>query len=678
MFSTIRRLIGAIHVVEEGNLIHIEGLPVTATLKSIYKEWSTILIADYMFTETGRSSLSFNKFFAPDVAYALSTMILQRRQGKDNIRAFQKILELLYEHTWLKDTRKTHPGILNYARLKNLTVDLLDHQTEFLDTYNKNVPLYNLKGYLLGAAPGSGKTINTLALGEVLESDVVICIVPKNAVQKVWEDTLVSLFKTPTTYWISTSPDAPTPGCRHYVFHYERLDDAIAFFKQYQFKKPFVILDECHNLNELDSLRTKLFIQLCREILKCHHVVWASGTPVKAIGNEVIPLLMTIDDYFNEDAEQRFRQIYGKTASRAVDILRNRLGMMTFKVDKKIVVGNKVTQENIKVTISNGEKYTLDSVREEMSKFIRIQMAHYEKNMSGYISFYNECLYEHEKTLYGPQAHETFNQYKEYIRQIAQAYDPSTMKEMVVFCNNYELKQIIPSLQPSVRNEFKDTRSVVKYYNLKVQGEALGRILGKLRAQCHVDMIPFVDWGTIIDTAEKKTLIFTSYVEVVNALETHLEKEGYKPLKVYGDTNKDLPNIVNRYEKDIDANPLVATYKSLSTAVPLVMANVVVLLNSPFRDYERDQAVSRVDRLGQTSPVVVINILLETDGKPNISTRSNDILNWSKEQVNAIMGINVDNFDVSMEVFSDMITDVQIPSVIPPVELPKPAYTKWV
>jgi hypothetical protein len=86
-------------------------------------------------------------------------------------------------------------------------------------------------------------------------------------------------------------------------------------------------------------------------------------------------------------------------------------------------------------------------------------------------------------------------------------------------------------------------------------------------------------------------------------------------------------------------NPLLATYASLSTGVRLTIADTMILLNSPFRAYILEQAISRIYRLGQDSQTYVYQCILDTGEVPNISTRSADILAWSTEQVEAIMGI---------------------------------------
>ena len=658
MFSGFKRLIGSIDVREDEKLIHIEGLPADVIARDITKIWSTSKIAMYMFTKMGRSNVSFNKFFAPDVVYTLET-ILKLRSRNYNNRALQKIVDMLYEHTWLKGIRhdETQPDILDFDGLDDLNVNLLPHQAEFLNLYNEMVPKMKLKGYILAAAPGSGKTINSIALGCCLNADVFIEIVPKPAVYEVWDKTLSTLFRHPEkhTFWTTTNGKPLEWGYRHYVFHYEQLPKAIEFFKanKHRMRKPFMIVDESHNLNELGSLRTNLWIELCKTI-DCRHVLPMSGTPMKAIGAEAIPILTVLCEDFNEDAQLRFKEIFGKNSVRANDILRNRLGQMMFKVDNVVDNNRKEIQKNIEMP--NGGVYTLDAVKDVMKKFIEERMQYYKANFKGFQQiYYTACDIYYRSLRNGADINE-YKKYQGYISQIIQGYDPKTMKDMVMFCNKFEKQKIAPVLPRDLKISFLDARSVVKYMDLKVQGEALGRILGKMRAQCHIDMVPYVGMPELIDGSLSKTLIFTSYVGVVKAADEYLRNEGYKPLLVYGETNKDLKAIIKQFDTDVDLNPLIATYDSLSTAVPVISASTMINLNAPFRDYEYKQAIARVDRIGQKFPVTIWNVFLDTKGVPNISTRSNDILNWSREMVDSIMGTNSAGIELALEAYQSPVT----------------------
>lgn len=677
MFDDIKRTIGLIDVKEGTNLIHVGGLPANVVMNDIQRIWGTSRIAGYMFTHIKRSSVSFNKFFAPDVLYTLETICRERRHSY-SYRALKKIIDLLYENTWLKSIHEKHDDILDFSKLSVLNIPLLPHQREFLEVYNTNVPKYRLRGFMLGAAPGSGKTITSIALAEVAKADVVICIVPKNSLDRVWVDTLATRITKPVKYWASSMTSLPEKGCRYYVFHYEQLDKAMEFFKNQHFQNPVIILDESHNFNEITSLRTELFIAFCKQMAS-KHVLWMSGTPLKAIGAEAVPLLMTIDPLFDFDAQERFKKIFGRNATKAVDILRNRLGLITFKIEKATVVGNDVQTLTKQIKIPHGDIYTLDSIRIEMRKFIEQRMMYYEQNMKSFVSSYENCIRIHESTLTSSIAKTELQQYQKYIRMIRNGYDPITMKAEVVFCNKYELQKIVPSLPADKREIFKQARSVVKYYQLKVQGEALGRILGKMRTQCHVDMVPYCGIENEIETGLKKTVVFTSYVEVVHSLDEYLQKQGFSPILVYGETNKDLAGIVEKFAINEDVNPLIATFQSLSSAVPLIMANQVILMNNPFRAHEYEQSISRVDRLGQDSPVKIFEILLDTGSQPNISTRSQDIMKWSAEQVAALLGTKVpDDLSIVLEEFDLGMEDYQIINTSPKnLVSALPSWAKW-
>jgi SNF2 family DNA or RNA helicase len=190
------------------------------------------------------------------------------------------------------------------------------------------------------------------------------------------------------------------------------------------------------------------------------------------------------------------------------------------------------------------------------------------------------------------------------------------------------------------KEKFMHAKTLVKYLKLKVRGECLGRILGRKRINAFRDLVKYINFEPFIETTEKKTVIFTTYTEVVEEVLNNLKNQKYTPLAVYGQFTKDLASIVNKFEKVEEINPLVATYASLSTAVPLIMADTMVIINPPFRQYIMDQTIARIHRLGSTTQTRIFNINLVTGTKPNICSRTVDIMQWSKEQVGAILGVS--------------------------------------
>lgn len=652
MFGDIRRLIGAIRAYEKGDQIVVEGVPAHLMMGDIKRIWGTSRVATHMFTKTTRNTLAFYKFYAIELQYVITTL-LQEPKSLTSPRALKHLLEVLEEQTWLVSTVEEPQEIFNWRNLNKFHKTPLDSQREFLEEYSRNTQKYNLKGYYLAAPPGSGKTLTGLFLSELLETDLVIMVVPPNAVHRVWKATIDTELKPDYPTWNSVDRGEEPRGCKHYIFHYQALDKAMEMMARKRPQKPMVIIDEGHNFNEIDSLRTSLLVRLCSG-LQVENVLWASGTPLKAVGYEAIPFLRTIDPYFSEQAEQGFRKLFGKQATKALDILANRLGNVMHRVDKKSVVDNRVTEATISVKVPNAERFTLEAIKEEMVRFIHERMKYYRDKMPELKQFYGECLEIHKQKLKTEKEREKFQLYGKFILKIRKGYEPAEMREIAKFCNQYELKEISPNLPDHMRKPFRDVRSVIKYVELKVRGECLGRILGKRRSECHVEMVRHSKLPETIEGSIKKTLVFSSFVSVVEHAERYLKEEGFKPLMVYGKTNKDLRAIIDTFERDIDANPLVATYDSLSTAVPLVMANTVVLLNSPFRSHEYEQTVSRVDRLGQDADVFVYTTLLDTGSEPNISTRSKDIMEWSQNQVNAMLGVKVDNDDIaSLESFAE-------------------------
>ena len=484
----------------------------------------------------------------------------------------------------------------------------------------------------------SGKTLMSIALSICLHSDVTIFVVPKNTVTTVWYDGIIEQFGEHVRIWSSVRGEALTPDYEYYIFHYEALDKAIELARSLRGvkRRPFIAIDESHNLNEISSQRTLKLIEVSKT-LDCQHTVFATGTPVKALGLEMVPLLRTIDRFFSPEVEVRFMKIYGATAKRANDILRNRLGLISHKIIEsdymKIPPPKEV--EHL-ITIPEPDRFLIKNIKIELKRFMEERRQFYQKNMRSYTNTYNEGLAYYERTIKTPAGREEFKKYREYIKIIIEGYDPVEHRSIARFVKEMETGKIIPSLPQPLRNRFKDSLSVVKWMRLRVLGEALGH-LSKIRGECAVELAKHGKLDEIVLNADKKTIIFSSFIPALEAGNKYFVDRGFKTLQVFGDSTKNIASIVNQFKTDPDTNPLFGTLQSLAASQTLTVANVVIFLDAPFREYIRNQAFHRVFRIGQTVQTHIVMCLLSTK-EPNISNRSADILEWSQSQVDAIFG----------------------------------------
>lgn len=663
MLNDLRRIGGYISVIENGNSIVISGAPAYLIDLDIKNHWNTRKIQIHMFKQMSRSKIVIDTFFALEFEYMIRT-IVENQKTYTNKLILKSLLEELRTNTWLKNINKEHEVPYDFKQLSQLNIKLLDHQIKYLCWAGFVKPRYNLRGTLLAAAAGAGKTVTGISVALVNNASKVIVVSPKNAVYDAWEDDIVDKLKAKQNIWIADRDVDFDPKAKWFIVHYEALGKIMNEINTFKNERVVIILDESHNFNDPMSLRTALFLELCKRVNPID-IVWSSGTPIKAMGSDAIPLFRCIDPLFTSSVEMRMKKIFGKDASKANDVLANRLAMVSYKVPKEMFMKTEPIVEEIPVTLPNGEDYTLDRIKTKMVLFIEERTKYYEARRPKDEEFYNKCLNIFSASI-GPDAklRSDFDTYKHYVNTfIKSGFDSRTMGDMAVFCNAFEKEQIIPRLDKELRNEFKDVKSVIKYTSLKIRGECLGRVLEKERKNAHLDMSKHYDLFELVNVAKKKTIIFTSYVEIVDTVYDRFVKAKYKPLKVTAETNKNLTSIINQFDKDAKSNPLAATYQSLSTAVRLTMANNIITVNSPYRDHIMTQAIARAWRIGQDEQVYVWHMVLDTGDVPNISTRTNDILKWSKEQVDQIMGFKSD-MDLDT-VFSMESLDDGIESYVP-------------
>ena len=640
MFGSVRSLMGVIDVKVKLDNVTVSGVSAYSMQRDIKRLWGTDRVTKYMFTDIGRYSFTFKSFFLPDVVFTIDKM-LKQKSTLTSFRTLKKIRDALFQHTWLVDTVGDKPTRFNREHLSEFYLTPLDFQEELFSIYDQNTQKYGLNGFLFAGSVGSGKTFTSLALGYCLQKKKIIIICPKNTVYRVWEANLKEKIKQTPSYWISAEKKPMSGDERFLIYHYEDMQKLQEYIRNELIVNPkdlMIILDESHNLNETTSSRSNLFTDICKES-KCSDILWLSGTPIKALSKESIPLLRSIDPLFTSEAEELFKKIFRGDAGKATEILNQRLGLVMFTVEKdRLKLPEPITKQ-IKVKSPIGDKFTLEAIAAKMKEFIEQRMLYYKHRQAEDKKFYDYCIAKYKSILSGSKEHAKLKQYEEYVQVIIRTYARDVNEEMA-FCNKFEKEEIMPALSNEDKARFKDVKSIIKYLHLKIKGECLGTIVGGARIACTIEIAKNINYNLICESVEKKTLVFTSYVDALRQASISCAEQGLNPIEVYAKTNKDLPEIVKRLTNDESINPLIATFDSLSTGVPMTMCNALLMLNLPFRDYELQQAIGRISRLDSNTDTYVYSAFLDTGDKPNISTRTKDILEWSQKQVEAIVGIS--------------------------------------
>lgn len=513
-------------------------------------------------------------------------------------------------------------------------------------------------------------TILSISLAEMLDSDTIIVISPKKAVNDVWDETITRIYKEPQSYSMSLpilhGPSKPAGfdiNDRFIVCHYESLGKLNDYLNSIKIpnKRYFVVLDECHSLNSHNSERSIQFRELVSKIdpIFC---LWMSGTPIKALGTETMTMFATIDRLFDKSVYKSFLKVFGISGVYAISVMAHRLQLVRSEIKTN---GSGVEQytHKVKVTLQNGADYTLKTISNKMIDYVKERKEYYQKNAKKYEDDFFSSIEVYRSRVIKGRGDTSFfradlEDYLSKAKTLHNGYSPTDPKhkQYVLECNYYEDKVIIPRLPNDVKKVFRKAKSVYKYVELTIMGEALGNILGKARSRCNADMVKQLvtdakvisedgeiyqsNLPDLILNAQAKTIIFTDYVEVVKETEYQLKLKGFKPISIFGETTSGngLALQTKIFKEDSEINPLITTYKTLSEAVPLTEANRVIFLNLPFRSGTYEQAVKRANRIGQTLDVDLFEVTLDTGEEPNISTRNEDILKWSEEQVALILG----------------------------------------
>lgn len=501
--------------------------------------------------------------------------------------------------------------------------------------------LYVIENYIV-----THNTNMSLTLSEMLNVDKIIIVCPLPTLDRVWIKSITSELykKKDQPVWHSKS-NSKYNNEKFIIVHYEAMEKVLPIIQSVSKNKVSVIVDESHNFADKNSKRTLQLLDLVN-VSNTKHLILQSGTPIKAYSTEIINVYRFLDARVKGRIYDKLYSIYSNPKGFFRNILPDRYQDISYRIEKKESNLKPLIKTYVSVTLKNGNDYTLDTIRKEMGIFIERRIKEVEEHKEEYRKSYELCL----KTAIDNGCTKTVNmrKYKSTVETIIRVGKnrqymliPNEMK----LANDME-KEIEKYLPNEMVKVFRDVKTLVKYPILRIQGECLGQIVMGARIKCHKDIANELDYETYLNNTLKDTIIFSNYVEVCEVANKRVKSLGYNPINIYGESTKQLASLVKDFTTKEKYNPLITTYKTLSTGVPLTNANIIITLDLPFRMYLFEQAVGRAWRVGQDSQVTVYIPSLDTGDVPNINARNFDIISFFNEEVERLTGVSA-TLDIS-------------------------------
>lgn len=570
--------------------------------------------------------------------FALELSILFKELYEEyNLSYYNDICIELYNKTWLShsDIVKPENIDMNALKLLNDKYELKLYQKEFIELYPILKSKLNLNGYILSFDQGLGKTLTSVALALCLKKERVYIVCP-NTLKENWALEIKSYFPKYSNedIWkeevfingISKSFDLKK--AKFIIVNQESISKI--FDKVDKKTNNMLVIDESHNFRNLNSARSLDLIKL-RDMIETKDTLVMSGTPIKASPNEICPVMRLIDPLFTDEVANVYNKCFNMNDIVASNLIQTRFGKVMYRKTKAEVLQLPEKKiDTLKLKVSNPEKYLVKNVRqlvkERAKELYKTEYKDYDSMQQEFHDLINK---------YSKSSKEDMAKYLHIIDENIPNYELHEMD--VLFKQNYLSTYVDPYI--SGKDKERLEYLLVRFVNMwqHCVGVALGEIMHPRRKELFIKLYEDnkgIITNMIFDNV-KKTVIFTPLVDVANHIHKSLEEAGLSSVLVTGQVKDKLTPIL-RFKEDSKIDVLVATSQTLGTGVTLTEANLMFFFGTPWRSTDFDQCCDRIYRIGQTNDVFIFKVLMDSE-ELNLSTRMEDILNWSNQMFDAMI-----------------------------------------
>lgn len=590
----------------------------------------------YQKKKIGRGDMKIDFVYAPEF-FALELIDLFRELA-DAYRdqSYQKIAQLIYDASWLSKADTHEVAELDTTPLKNIRLDLLEHQVNFIKKWPILLNYLNLHGYILSFKPGQGKTLTSIGLAECLGAKHVYIICPNN-LKDNWALEIKKYYAKydDETTWmhdvciLGTKYGDPKTA-RFIITNNESIPLMTKIAEKDE--NSLFILDESHNFRNYEGIRSKQLFEVANKI-QSKNILCLSATPIKAVPAEIVPAMKLIDITFTDEAAAMYTRCFDLSTTAAMGLVTKRFGMTIYNPDNIEVQLPPYHLEFIPLKVDDWERYTLLNVHGEIINLFKELHKDFIESHQAIIDSFTKMIRKYSLAPKKITDEYLFWVINSMSSMKEQAHELA-VKEYRAYLETY----IRPNAEcpSSIMDTLIEMEAELTTAARSSMGTAVGRILPKRRAemfkQLYLQNREY--FYEKIRANTKKTIFFTTMVDVAKTISNDLTQFGIGNTLVTGGVSDRL-SAISRFREDPNTLVLVATSQTMGTGMTFIEASQLFFFGTPWRSTDFEQAWKRIYRIGQNVETYIFTVRLDTPGSPNLSDRMQDILDWSSNMFSA-------------------------------------------
>ena len=299
-----------------------------------------------------------------------------------------------------------------------------------------------------------------------------------------------------------------TKNTKYIIVNLESIDKVFPYVSNN--KDTMIIIDEAHNFRNMGGKRTASLLELKKKT-KCKDNLMMSGTPIKAVPNEIIPTLMMIDPMFDIECAKIYNKAFALNDIKAKEMVNARFGIFMHRKTKEevLTLPNKIL-DNLYLSIQNSDRYLISTVKQEVDElFMQIYSERRAANKQlrdAYIDLVKR---------YSSASPEDTKRYISFLMGLNTIKSKKYHEIDLEFFRDFPKIYVRPNIDnPQELKKFDKLHGAFVTMEQSSQALALGQILPKRRAEMFIEIYKenrdlFIE--SILENPRKTVIFYISF-----------------------------------------------------------------------------------------------------------------------------------------------------------------------